>query len=274
MDAALRSWIDAHPYLAPLEVFSQAVGEALSGAPAAALPEPRWDAYVPDHARGVPLLLSPAAGLDVRGPGAAVLTHAAGRVAEASVPEKLAREARELSAWLAASPSVGRDAVDWLLAGGDAPVDNAGLLRFLGWSALQRVLAPVREAYAAWREPSRWVRGSCPTCGAAPAMAQLAGPENERVRTLVCAPCGTRWPYRRVGCPFCETEAPEKLEVLEIEEEPLLRLDVCHACRGYVKTYVGDGGERVLLADWSSLHLDVLARDRGLERRGESLYDL
>jgi FdhE protein len=77
-----------------------------------------------------------------------------------------------------------------------------------------------------------------------------------------------------VGCPFCETEAPEKLEVLEIEEEPLLRLDVCHACRGYVKTYVGDGGERVLLADWSSLHLDVLARDRGLERRGESLYDL
>jgi FdhE protein len=53
-----------------------------------------------------------------------------------------------------------------------------------------------------------------------------------------------------------------------------LRLDVCHACRGYVKTYVGDGGERVLLADWSSLHLDVLARDRGLERRGESLYDL
>jgi hypothetical protein len=30
----------------------------------------------------------------------------------------------------------------------------------------------------------------------------------------------------------------------------------------------------VLLADWTSLHLDVLARDRGLKRLAASLYEL
>jgi hypothetical protein len=30
----------------------------------------------------------------------------------------------------------------------------------------------------------------------------------------------------------------------------------------------------VLLADWTSLHLDLLARDRGLKRMAGSLYEV
>ena len=45
-------------------------------------------------------------------------------------------------------------------------------------------------------------------------------------------------------------------------------------CSGYLKTYDGEGSESVLLADWASLHLDVIARDRGLKRLAASLYDL
>ena len=51
-------------------------------------------------------------------------------------------------------------------------------------------------------------------------------------------------------------------------------IDYCEACGGYLKTYDGEGNESVLLADWTSLHLDILARDRGLKRRAASLYDL
>lgn len=36
----------------------------------------------------------------------------------------------------------------------------------------------------------------------------------------------------------------------------------------------GEGSEGVLLADWTSLHLDVIARDRGLKRLAASLYEL
>ena len=53
-----------------------------------------------------------------------------------------------------------------------------------------------------------------------------------------------------------------------------MRIDSCESCQGYLKTYLGQGEERVFLADWTTLHLDVLARERGLKRVGMSLYDL
>jgi FdhE protein len=59
-----------------------------------------------------------------------------------------------------------------------------------------------------------------------------------------------------------------------VEGEGGLRIDYCEACRGYLKTYDGEGSENVLLADWTSLHLDVIACDRGLKRLAASLYTL
>jgi FdhE protein len=60
--------------------------------------------------------------------------------------------------------------------------------------------------------------------------------------------------------------------VVGVEGEGGLRIDYCETCHGYLKTYDGEGNESVLLADWTSLHLDVLARDRGLQRKAASLY--
>ena len=53
-----------------------------------------------------------------------------------------------------------------------------------------------------------------------------------------------------------------------------MRIDYCDACSGYLKTYDGEGSESVLLADWTSLHLDVIALERGLVRAAGSLYEL
>jgi FdhE protein len=58
-----------------------------------------------------------------------------------------------------------------------------------------------------------------------------------------------------------------------VEGESGLRIDHCASCGGYLKTYDGHGHERLLLSDWSSLHLDVLAADRGLKRLAASLYE-
>jgi FdhE protein len=44
--------------------------------------------------------------------------------------------------------------------------------------------------------------------------------------------------------------------------------------RGYLKTYNGHGDERVLLADWTSVHLDLAAQARGWRRAGTSLYEV
>jgi hypothetical protein len=53
-----------------------------------------------------------------------------------------------------------------------------------------------------------------------------------------------------------------------------LQIDYCEACRGYLKTYSGTGSEGLLLADWTSLHLDIIARDQGLNRYAGSLFQL
>jgi FdhE protein len=58
-----------------------------------------------------------------------------------------------------------------------------------------------------------------------------------------------------------------------VEGEATLRIDHCGACGGYLKTYVGQGDEALLLSDWSSLHLDLLAQDRGLKRLAASLFE-
>jgi hypothetical protein len=44
-----------------------------------------------------------------------------------------------------------------------------------------------------------------------------------------------------------------RLAVLAVEGEYGLRIDYCEACGGYLKTYIGEGSEDVLLADWTSV---------------------
>ena len=104
-------------------------------------------------------------------------------------------------------------------------------------------------------------------------MAQLVAEEHGRLRLLSCGCCGTRWRYGRTMCPFCEADT-QRLSVVTVEGEGGLRIDYCDGCRGYLKTYNGQADEHVLLADWTSLHLDIVARDRGLKRLATSLYDL
>ena len=63
----------------------------------------------------------------------------------------------------------------WLLGDESIQPASPGLLRYVGWTVMARYLAPVVEAFARWRDEERWLRHYCPTCGSAPAMAQLVG---------------------------------------------------------------------------------------------------
>jgi FdhE protein len=62
--------------------------------------------------------------------------------------------------------------------------------------------------------------------------------------------------------------------VFSVAGEGGLRLDYCERCRGYLKTYDGQGNEDVLLANWTSIHLDILAQDRQLNAFSETVYQL
>jgi FdhE protein len=269
-------WLELHRYLEPIARLQRLVDEAAAAIPAAALAAPRWESYAADLADGVPLLASAAHGLDAVPPAADALRALCERLAEAPLPGTLAGPVHALRDALRRSPGEARRVVEWTLAGaepGGAP-EGAGVASFLAWTALRTALAPVLADFGRWRG-DRWTRSACPTCGAQPAMAQLVADGELRQRHLACGRCATRWRYRRVACPHCQNEAADRLGALELDEDgAALRLDYCDDCKGYVKTYAAEGDEALLLADWSTLHLDALAAGRGLRRAGASLYAL
>src|ERR1700757_4628557 len=269
----LDTWLATHSYLQPLASLQKQVITAIGGISITSPPIPRWDDYAEDFHTGVPLLQSSRAGIDLE-PAEGMITLLVEKLAAASLPSQLAEESKALDAELCHEKSALRRALVWLICDVTFPCSYPGLLRYLGWTALSQYLHPAVEAFGNWREEERWLRNYCPTCGSHPAMAQLAGKENGRQRFLLCGRCATRWCYRRSGCPFCESQNDHGLAILTIEGEAGLRIDYCESCSGYLKTYDGEGNENVLLADWTSIHLDVICQDRGLKRLAASLYEL
>jgi FdhE protein len=267
-------WVDAHAYLRPVaQLCARVEGLAADVAAAFGSPAaPAWDDYAGDFREGMPLLRSSAVAIDLEPAG--VLTAAlVERVASGSADGKLASQAQALAGELRARPDAPRLVAAWLLGSETHESTSAGLLRYLGWTATARYLSALVDAFGRWRDEEKWQRKYCPTCGSAPAMGQLVGVDPGRQRFLCCGGCGSRWRYRRTQCPFCENDS-QRLAVLTVQGEAGLRIDYCEACKGYLKTYDGQGDEAVLLADWTSLHLDLIARDRGLERMATSLYEV
>ena len=266
-------WLNAHSYLRPLADLSAQVDRAAAGIDVLDARIPDWEDYRADFLAGVPLLPSTTAAVDLE-PVGRMVGALLERLASGTLSGRLAAETRALNTELRREPQVSRLIVDFLLGDETFSPPFPGLLRYLAWTATARFLRTVVNAFDGWRDEERWLRSYCPTCGSLPAMAQLAGTDPGRLRLLSCGCCGTRWQFRRMGCPFCERADAHHLSAIVIEAEKYLRIDYCQSCRAYLKTYNGEGSEALYLADWTSLHLDIIARDRGLKRLATSLYEL
>ena len=267
-----QEWLDAHAYLRSVADLEDRVDAALGGIETELPRLPIWDEYAEDFGAGVPLLASPAAAIDLEPAGRAVAALVE-KLAASLGPGALGDEASLLHLELRREIPSPRRIVDWLLGDDVFVPSSPGLLRYLGWTATARWLDPLVCAFGGWRNEERWMHAHCPTCGSAPAMAQLLGFDPGRKRFLSCGACRTRWQFGRTRCPFCREDA-QRLSVIAVAGEGGLRIDACGSCKGYLKTLEGQDGDGYLLSDWSSLHLDLLAHDRGLKRLAASLYDL
>jgi FdhE protein len=266
-------WLAKHPYLCSVADFHAQVATAAASIQSGSVHIPNWEDYIGDYQAGIPLLRSSHVAIDFE-PAEAILVWLVESLTLKSLPEELAAECRVSDAQLRGEMDAPRRAVAWLLDNEGFKPAHPGLIRYLGWTALARYLRPLVDAFSSWREEESWLCEYCPTCGLPPAMAQLVGFDPGRLRLLSCGCCRSRWRYRRIGCPFCENGDDHRLVALSIEGEAYLRIDYCESCSAYLKTYVGEGNESLLLADWTSLHLDIIARDRGLKRLANSLYQL
>jgi len=111
-----------------------------------------------------------------------------------------------------------------------------------------------------------WEEGRCPVCNAVPVLSMIDPGEKRRYR---CSFCGTVGYFKRIGCPCCQNEDPDSIDLIYVEDELDARLDLCLKCSSYFKTVES----RVLSSmgpeyfDLLSLPLDVIAQNRGFMRR-------
>ncbi|MGF7184879.1 FdhE protein [Desulfitispora alkaliphila] len=82
-----------------------------------------------------------------------------------------------------------------------------------------------------------WKQGYCPGCGQSAAMARLSK-EKDGKRYLWCPMCELEWNFKRIGCPSCLEENPEKLGYFRVEDkDDGYKVNVCYQCKRYIKTY-------------------------------------
>lgn len=269
----LEDWLTSHPYLQPVAALHAQVEGIAAEACSSVAPARWWDSHLDDFLAGIPLLENPTAVIDFI-PAEKMFRSLVQKLAESTQSDKLSAQVRILQEELRASSENSVGTIAALLGGAPVETSCPGLLRYLGWTVLSRYLSPLVSAFEIWSEKERWLRPYCPTCGSLPTMAHLVGTDPARTRFLSCGCCGTRWQYRRIGCPFCENRDDHRLAVLAVEGEGYLRIDYCQSCNGYLKTYCGQGNESILLTDWTSIHLDLVAGKRGLSRLAASLYEV
>lgn len=115
-------------------------------------------------------------------------------------------------------------------------------------------------------DPETWRKGHCPACGSLPSLSLLKGEEGRRY--LLCSFCGYRWRMDRLCCPACDNKEQESLKYFCGEGEEAFRIDLCDSCHRYIKTidYRNLEESDPCLEDLATLHLDVLAAQKGYRR--------
>ena len=123
--------------------------------------------------------------------------------------------------------------------------------------------------------PESWWEGYCPLCGAWPALAEYTG--LERQRRLRCGRCGTGWAMPLLRCVFCDETDHDRLGYLTPEGDETRRVEVCNACKGYLKgltTVRGLAPWAILLDDLATVPLDIVALERGYKQPARPGYAL
>ncbi len=148
---------------------------------------------------------------------------------------------------------------------------DQGILTFLVRASVRPCLEIQMEQLRGLVDLEAWLQGTCPLCGSHPQIAQLRDEEGKRY--LQCSLCGCQWRWERIACPYCSNKAFDLLHYFISEEEEAYRVDLCDQCKGYIKTIDSrklDYEPFLDLEDLLTIHLDILALEKGYRRPAQS----
>jgi FdhE protein len=124
---------------------------------------------------------------------------------------------------------------------------------FLIQSSVRPSIETGMEQLRSELDPETWLKSHCPVCGSLPSLSLLKGEGGKRY--LLCSYCGYQW---RIG----------SLKYFLGEGEEAYRIDLCDKCHQYIKTidYRTLEESDPVLEDLATLHLDLLASQKGYKR--------
>lgn len=110
-----------------------------------------------------------------------------------------------------------------------------------------------------------WNHGYCPACGSWPALAECA----DSHRVLRCSFCAVAWELNSYACIYCTESGEPFVTAAPDEERKDRRVEICGACRGYLKTIdlpALSPFPLVAVVDMETMDLDLAAMEHGYGR--------
>lgn len=277
-----EKWLKERPFLEEIAQFQQIIASILEPLHVEAVQIENLDAAKEEFQRGIPVLKCEQIAIPVLEPACRTLKALTVLAERTDIPaqfkdccvsliETMEKDDRFLEAVIRSLLNEDYQTLGDIIEENQL---NEGVIWFLGWTALSHALQPYIPTLEKWEKEQTWHKEYCPTCGSLPVMAHLKRSTKGRQRHLVCGCCKSKWVYKRMGCPYCPNEDPDAMRILEIDEEEDVRVDVCNSCNGYIKVYTNKGEEEAALADWTTLHLDLLVKERGYIKMGTHLLNL
>lgn len=282
----MKRFLKQHPFLAETERIHRLVGEAVGTPEPIQLPE---RAVTKTLTEKLPILQQETYRRRMVRAVYLMQEEVFARIVEADVPPLMQESAREYLAVLKKLRKAAKEAFIIAVLTQDKEAFaalceqhalNEGFIRSTIWRMVAALVPAALKEPDGWnpdRDRPRFRENYCPVCGRQPVIADLRKYREGRTRDLVCGGCGTRWLYARVGCVYCGNENLEKMHTLEPTDSDVMRLDICDVCDSYIKTYRGPANgsdaDAIYRQDWASVHLDLLAEEKGLHKKGNPILE-
>lgn len=146
------------------------------------------------------------------------------------------------------------------------------VLAFLISNSLKPFLEASRDQVLKQQDFSNWKKVHCPVCGAPPSLSVIKG--DPALRYSQCSQCSCQWQVDRTACSVCGSDEKDTRSYFHGEGQSVHRIDVCDTCNHYIKTINLADLEDIDpgLEDLASLHLDVVASEKGYKRLVPNLW--
>ena len=282
-DEEIAQWVGKHPYLKNIADFQSALDIAYKEL---LKEEGRQDQIIYDWEfakrelkRGIPVLRAEVMTDDMKEQIAKFFIKTSDLMLEFEFSDEMRRKCQKIQTFFLSNRDILNEYIEEILRGDEFTVAefvsiHRGIFIFMLWNSLYLTLEPLKILVGHSLPEIGWERSYCPLCGQLPSMAQTTRKDNGEERILVCSCCKMRWTYGASGCPFCQSANSQQTSIISLPDENEFCIEACDKCQGYLKIYTKFGMERIALNDWSTLHVDMIAKNNGLKRIGYQLYEV